>query len=337
LEALKELENILNSAKAEIASCADEAGIENARIKYLGKKGMLTQIMKTMSEIPAEQRPAFGVAVNSAKEEFGLLYEKKSKELSGQQAGKFSGQDITLPGRKIGSGRVHPLTLVLDEVTGIFKKLGFMVVDGNEVETDYYNFDALNHPKDHPARNVQDTFYLGNEVLLRTHTSPIQIRVMEKIKPPVKIVAIGKCYRRDAVDASHSPVFHQMEGLIVDNDINFGHLKGTLSHFLTKFFGKERKIRFTPSFFPFTEPSAEVSISCSACNGKGCRICGNGYLEILGCGMVDPNVFKYVNYDPEQYSGFAFGVGIERLAILKYGIEDIRHFYENDLRFLRQF
>lgn len=337
MEEEKNFENILVSARGEISSAPGLNELEETRIKYLGKKGVLTQSLRKMSEIPENERPKFGAAVNSAKEELNSLYEKKLQELSSADVITNTGQDLTLPGRRSISGKLHPLTVVLDEIISIFKKIGFIVVDGNEVETEYYNFDALNHPKDHPARNIQDTFYLKDDILMRTHTSPIQVRVMEKVEPPVKIIAVGKCYRRDAVDASHSPVFHQVEGLLVDKNINFSHLKGVLSYFLEEFFGKERKIRFAPSFFPFTEPSAEVAISCRACNGKGCRICGNGYLEILGCGMVDPNVFKYVKYDPEKYSGFAFGVGVERLAILKYGIEDIRLFCENDLRFLKQF
>lgn len=335
---LKEnLQGLKSEAEKEIMGATDQKSLEDMRIKYLGKKGILTRVLHKIEELPPEQKPEIGRLANIIKDEITLLYRKKTQDLVQREAKPGLSVDLTLPGRKIEIGRLHPLSLILNEVVDIFKRLGFAVIDGREVETEYYNFEALNTPEDHPARNVQNTFYITGDVLLRTHTSPVQIRVMEKVLPPVKIIAIGKCYRRDAVDASHSPVFHQVEGLMVDKGINFAHLKGVLSLFLTQLFGKDRKIRFSPSFFPFTEPSAEVAISCSVCKGEGCRICGNGYLEILGAGMVDPNVFKYVKYDSKKYTGFAFGVGVERLAMLKYGIEDIRLFCENDLRFLKQF
>ena len=340
-EIKKKIEAIVKEARDEFSSASSSSQLEACRIKYLGKKGLLSEVMAGIGSVPAEDRPAFGILVNALKNSLLETWSSRKPEFftrpEDASSDAYKGIDATLPGRIVRAGGLHPVSLSQKEVLGIFSKLGFDVVDGREVETEYYNFDALNHPKNHPARNVRDTFFIKNDVLLRTHTSPIQVRVMEKVRPPVRIVAVGKCYRRDASDASHSPVFNQVEGLLVDKGINFSHLKGVLSFFLTRLFGSGRKVRFTPSFFPFTEPSAEAAISCSACGGKGCRICGNGYLEILGCGMVHPNVFNYVKYDSEKYTGFAFGVGLERLAMLKYGVEDIRLFCENDIRFLRQF
>ena len=347
-EIKKKIEAVEKEARDEFASASNGSQLEACRIKYLGKKGLLSEVMAGIGSVPAEDRPAFGLLVNALKNNLHDLRSARREAFlprpadasADASADACKGIDATLPGRIVRAGGLHPVSLIQKEVLEIFSKLGFDVVDGREVETEYYNFDALNHPQNHPARNVKDTFYIAsskNDVLLRTHTSPIQVRVMEKVKPPVRIVAVGKCYRRDASDASHSPVFNQVEGLLVDKGINFSHLKGILSFFLARLFGSGRKVRFTPSFFPFTEPSAEAAISCSACGGKGCRICGNGYLEILGCGMVHPNVFDFVKYDSEKYTGFAFGVGLERLAMLKYGVEDIRMFCENDIRFLRQF
>ena len=251
---------------------------------------------------------------------------------------KEEGIDISLPGKKFDRGTMHPINLILKEIEDVFLGLGFKIEEGPEIELDYYNFEALNIPKDHPARDDQDSFFVNNEVLLRTHTSPVEIRVMEKQQPPIRIIATGKCYRRDSTDSTHSPMFHQIEGLAVDKNITFGDLKGVLTVFVQRIFGKDRKVRFRPGFFPFTEPSAEVDVSCLLCKGRGCRSCGyTGWLEIMGAGVTDPAVFNMVGYDPEIYSGFAFGMGAERIAMLKYGISDIRLFFENDLRFLKQF
>jgi len=331
------IKNLKNEADKEIGAAMDQKSLEEIRIKYLGKKGILTQILHSIGEMPQDKRPQAGLLANAIKGEIALLYRKKLEELIPGTVGICTLTDLTLPGRKMTAGRFHPLSLISDEILQIFKRLGFNVVDGREIETEYYNFEALNTPEDHPARDLQDTFYITRDILLRTHTSPVQIRVMENSKPPIRIVSSGKCYRRDASDATHSPTFHQIEGLMVDKGVTFAHLKGILSSFLVQLFGVNTVVRFTPSYFPFTEPSVEVSIGCWICKRKGCHICGNGYLEILGAGMVDPNVFKYVKYDSKKYSGFAFGMGIERTAMLKYGIEDIRLFLENDIRFLKQF
>jgi len=289
-----------------------------------------------MENLTPHQRPEIGKLVNELKQEIQKELKRKTEEM-GEEV-REEGVDITLPGRKPLVGRLHPITQTLKEVKRIFIGLGFQVVRGPEVETEYYNFEALNMPWYHPARNEYDSFYLDNGHLLRSHTSPVQIRVMERKSPPIRIIVPGKCYRRDAIDPSHFPMFHQVEGLAVDKKITFSDLKGCLTYFVHQMFGKDTKVRFRPSFFPFTEPSAEVDISCVICKGKGCRVCsGKGWLEILGSGMVDPQVFKKVNYDPEKYQGFAFGMGVERICMLKYGIDDIRLFFQNDLRFLRQF
>lgn len=333
-EQLLELEK--NAVKV-LEGITDSSELEKFRILYLGKKGLLTSFMKEIGRLPPDERPEVGKLANIIKRNLTRHLEKQLKDARTAKAKGISFIDVTLPGREPPKGNLHPITLVTSEVCQIFTKMGFRVIDGPDVELDYYNFEALNLPKDHPARDMQDTFYVSDNVVLRTHTSPMQIRVMESQKPPVSIIAPGKVYRRDS-DISHTPMFHQVEGLLVDKDISLGDLKGTLTSFLHQMFGSDTKLRFRPSFFPFTEPSAEVDIQCAMCGGKGCRTCSHsGWLEILGAGMVDPNVYQFVNYDPEVYSGFAFGMGIERIAMLKYEIDDIQLFFKNDMRFLRQF
>ncbi len=328
-------------AEKELAACVSEDDIFAVKVRYLGRKeGRLTMLLRGLSEIPKEERPFVGKLANEIKETLeqkithalSTIYEKRKGDYLDQEK-----IDVTLPGRRARRGGLHPVTLVLDEVVEIFLSMGFEVVEGPEAELDWYNFGSLNFPNEHPARDMHDTFYLGKQVLLRTHTSPVQIRTMEKQPPPVRIVAPGKVYRCDS-DISHTPMFHQLEGLMVEKGISFADLKGVLTHFLHRVFGEETPIRFRPSFFPFTEPSAEVDIRCAVCRGGGCRVCSqSGWLEILGSGMVHPEVLRIVKYDPEEVSGFAFGMGIERIAMLKYGIDDIRLFYENDRRFLEQF
>lgn len=322
------------------ASASNAQQLQETRVKFLGRKGELTSLLRNMGNIPAEQRPEVGKLVNQLRDELEQAWDNREKDLASSalqaQLAKET-IDITLPGRKLRQGSYHPLTLVLDEIKSVFISMGYQVVEGPEVETDYYNFEALNIPKDHPARDMQDTFYLTDHLLLRSQTSPVQIRTMEKQEPPVRIIAPGKVYRSDA-DVTHSPMFHQVEGLLIDRGITLADLKGTLQLFAEKLFGKDTKTRFRPSYFPFTEPSAEVDVSCIICKGDGCRVCSEtGWLEILGSGMVDPRVLTRVGYDPEEVTGFAFGMGIERIAMLKYGINDIRLFFENDLRFLKQF
>jgi len=297
----------------------------------------LTGLMKGLGALAADERPVVGALANEIKQALNSAMEERRAALSRTSADSNARLDVTLPGREPKRGHCHPITLVIQEVCRIFARMGFRVVKGPNVELDYYNFEALNIPKDHPARDMQDTFYISDNVVLRTHTSPIQVRVMESQPPPVGIIAPGKVYRRDS-DVSHTPMFHQIEGLLVDRDVSFGDLKGTLTGFVHQMFGSGTALRFRPSFFPFTEPSAEVDIQCVICGGSGCRTCSHsGWLEILGSGMVDPNVYGFVGYDPEIYSGFAFGMGIERIAMLKYGIDDIQLFFRNDMRFLRQF
>lgn len=325
---------------AELNPVVDLSELQQLRVKYLGKKGLVTSKLKTLSTIPSDLRPAYGKALNEVK---GYIEEEIGKRESLLKKEEFERRtlseaiDITLPGKFTSFGRKHPVNKVLSEIIRIFVSMGFEVEEGPEVELDYYNFEALNIPKDHPARDMQDTFYISEDIVLRTHTSPVQIRVMEKRKPPLKIVAPGKVYRCDA-DISHTPMFHQVEGFMVDTDIAFSDLKGVLESFIHGFFDVETPVRFRPSFFPFTEPSAEVDIVCIFCSGKGCRVCKNtGWLEILGAGMINPRVFEMVRYNPELYTGFAFGMGVERLTMLKYSIDDIRLFFENDMRFLKQF
>ena len=341
----KQLFNALTQIEAEFRSeverVSDLAGLQQIKTKYTGKKGLLTARMKALSSITdSAQKKEFGRRLNEAK---NIIEETiKGKELSlreGEKERRLLTEriDVTLPGKSTQFGRRHPINQVLGEIKDIFVSMGFGIEDGPEVELDHYNFEALNIPKDHPARDMQDTFYVSDDVVLRTHTSPVQVRVMEKRRPPLKIIAPGKVYRCDA-DVSHTAMFHQVEGLMVDTDISFSDLKGVLELFIHSFFGKETPVRFRPSYFPFTEPSAEVDIGCVFCKGKGCRVCKTtGWLEVLGSGLVNPRVFEMAGYDPDKYSGFAFGMGVERMTMLKYAIDDIRLFYENDIRFLRQF
>ncbi|TES85002.1 phenylalanine--tRNA ligase subunit alpha [Candidatus Aerophobetes bacterium] len=332
-----DLKELSEEARRKIGQAKNERELDEVRIELLGrKKGKITLFLKGIKNLPPEDRPRMGELGNRLKKEIGERILEKKEHLGKEEPGEYI--DVTLPGEKPPLGRLHPITQTLDEIKRIFIGLGFRVVRGPEIETEYYNFEALNMPQYHPARDEQDSFYLEDGRLLRTQTSPVQIRIMEKTSPPIRIIAPGRCYRRDAIDASHFPMFHQVEGLAVDRDIAFSDLKGSLTCFVYQMFGKRTKLRFRPSFFPFTEPSAEVDISCIICGGSGCTVCsGKGWLEILGAGMVDPEVFKKVNYDPEQYQGFAFGMGVERICMLKYGIDDIRLFFQNDLRFLRQF
>jgi phenylalanyl-tRNA synthetase alpha chain len=315
----------------------DPKALDQARIRFLGRKGELAQLFKQLGGVPEEERREVGRLLNEAKTRLEDLFSEKSEKSRELEAGRRESIDVTVPGRRPPSGRFHPITLIAAEICRIFNWLGFETVEGPEIELDYYNFEALNIPKDHPARDMQDTFYISEDVVLRTHTSPIQVRTMEKRKPPVRIICPGRTYRRDS-DVTHTPMFHQVEGLMVGEGISLGDLKGILTTFVHQMFGANVGLRFRPSFFPFTEPSAEVDIQCVMCRGTGCRVCkGTGWLEILGSGMVDPEVYKYVGYDPEKVTGFAFGMGIERIAMLKFGIDDLRLFYENDLRFLAQF
>lgn len=336
----EQLEQLKGLALTELASVTSDEDLQLLRVKFLGKKGELTSIMKGIGLLTPEERPQIGQVVNSIRDCLEEAFASKSALLKDSlKAKKLKGEriDVTLPGRAAPKGTKHPVTLVIEEISDIFAGLGFTVAEGPEIELDYYNFEALNFPKDHPARDMQDTFFVQNNLLLRTHTSPVQIRTMITQKPPVRIIAPGTVYRCD-YDATHSPMFHQIEGLMVDKKITFGDLKGILTLFTNQMFGNDIGVRLRPSFFPFTEPSAEVDIACVICRGKGCRVCKNsGWLEILGAGMVDPEVFRHVDYDSEAYSGFAFGLGIERVAMLKYGINDMRLLFENDVRFLSQF
>jgi phenylalanyl-tRNA synthetase alpha chain len=335
-----ELEELQRKAEAELDSAVSKEELLSIRTKYLGRKGLLTSILRGLGSVSAEERPLIGKLSNEIKEDLSSKIDSAIERIeSGQRNRTLPAEkiDVTLPGRKIKLGRIHPINQIAEEICDILKGLGFSVVEGPEIEQDYYNFEALNIPKDHPARDMQDTFYVSDNIVLRTHTSPVQIRVMEKQKPPVRIICPGKVYRCDS-DISHTPMFHQIEGLLVDKGISFSDLKGVLTSFARQVFGKDTALRFRPSFFPFTEPSAEVDIQCVMCGGTGCRVCGqSGWLEILGSGMVHPEVFRTVGYDPEEVTGFAFGMGLERIAMLKYGVSDIRLFYENDLRFLQQF
>ncbi len=336
----EKLEALLENALSELDTSGTEESLQEIRIRYLGKKGALTSIMKGLGDIPADDRPAIGQVANKVKDriedEFNARLAIVRDTLRSEKLHKER-IDVTLPGRRKLIGTKHPITLVIEELTEIFAGLGFQVAEGPEIELDFYNFEALNIPREHPARDMQDSFYINENTLLRTHTSPVQIRTMLKQAPPVRIIAPGTVYRCDS-DATHSPMFHQIEGLLVDKGVTFPDLKGILTIFINQYFGKGTGVRLRPSFFPFTEPSAEVDIECVMCKGKGCRICKNtGWLEILGAGMVDPEVFKHVMYDSEMYTGFAFGMGIERIAMLKYGINDMRLLFDNDVRFLKQF
>jgi phenylalanyl-tRNA synthetase alpha chain len=331
---------VAGEARAAIGGAASSSELEALRVKYLGRSGALTQILKSLGTLPAEERPAVGAAANEAKRELEALLDRRlaeTLEAERRRQREHERPDLTLPGRRPPRGGLHPLTRVRDEIVAIFMGLGFSVAEGPQIETDFYNFEALNIPRDHPARDMQDTFYLSPETLLRTHTSPVQIRTMRAQPPPVRIIVPGVVYRRDA-DITHSPMFHQVEGLAVDTNVTMADLKGTLELFAREMFGARSTIRFRPSFFPFTEPSAEVDVRCFLCGGDGCRVCTqSGWLEILGSGMVHPQVLRNVGYDPEAVTGWAFGMGIERIAMLKYGVDDIRLFFENDLRFLTQF
>lgn len=337
---IQTLEDLQITAKQELFSARDPEALSQLRVKYLGKKSQVSQSMKLLGRLSPEQRPIVGKKINAIKKSLQEVYHTREQQLAAEATQKKLAEeriDVTLPGRRSPFGKKHPITQVLEETEKIFAGFGFSVAEGPEVELDYYNFEALNFPKDHPSRDMQDTFFVDDDVVLRTHTSPVQIRTMETLSPPVRFICTGKVYRHDA-DISHSPMFHQIEGVCVDTHITMADLKGVLALFVEEMFGKGTKLRFRPSFFPFTEPSAEVDISCFLCKGKGCRVCGgSGWIEILGSGMIDPNVFGYVNYDPEKYSGYAFGMGAERIAMLKFGIDDIRLFFENDLRFLEQF
>jgi phenylalanyl-tRNA synthetase alpha chain len=334
------LETLKNEIESSVAQLHDIKQLAEIKVRALGRKGELTQFLRSLKDFPAEERSAIGKFANTVKNELEITFAKIENELTAK-AEKASLEtdfiDVTLPGRRTFIGRRHILNRVADDMINIFNGLGFQLAEGPEVELDYYNFEALNIPKNHPARDMQDTFYFSENVVLRTHTSPVQIRVMEKQQPPVRIICPGKVYRRDA-DMTHSPMFMQVEGLWVDEGISFADLKGVLIAFVHEYFGDDIGLRFRPSFFPFTEPSAEVDIQCVICKGTGCRTCSHtGWLEILGSGVVDPTLYGFVNYDPEKYTGFAFGMGVERIAMLKYGIPDIRTFYENDIRFLHQF
>lgn len=336
---MEKINNIEEKALAELSSVEDPKSAEAFKFKYIGRKGELAALFSDIGRLPPEEKKEFGAALNRLKEKIESALAEKLTQMR-RRLGKdiAGGLDVTIPGKGIRGGRTHVITQVMDEFIDIFLSLGYVIAQGPEIETDYYNFEALNIPAHHPSKDMWSTFYLEDGKLLRTHTSPVQIRFMEKNRPPFAAIFPGKVFRRDAPDVTHLPVFHQVEGLAVGEKITMSDLKGTLSAFLKKMFGKERKVRFRPSYFPFTEPSAEVDVECFICNGRGCRSCKNtGWLEILGSGMVDPNVFKAVGYDPEKISGFAFGAGIERIAMLKYGITDIRSFFENDTRFLRQF
>lgn len=337
LEALKE------EALQELDQTSSLAELNELRVKYLGKKGPLTEILRGMGALSAEERPVIGQVANDVRAAIEQVIEAKQSEyqrLETENRLRRETIDVTLPGRPRTEGAIHPLSKVIEEIEDIFVGMGFTVEEGPEMELDYYNFEAMNLPKNHPARDMQDSFYITEDILMRTHTSPVQARTMESRKGevPIKIICPGKVYRRDDDDATHSHVFTQIEGLVIDRNIRMSDLKGTLLQFVREMFGADTRIRMRPSFFPFTEPSAEVDVSCFGCGGAGCRICkDSGWLEILGSGMVHPRVLEMAGYDPKEYSGFAFGMGVERIAMLKYGVDDIRHFYINDLRFLRQF
>jgi phenylalanyl-tRNA synthetase alpha chain len=341
LDLLGSLRNLETRALERIEIAADEAALEKLRVKYLGRRGELNDLLRQVGDMPADERPRAGQVANSVKARLIEAFQSRKESLTGSTVRwKLEEEevDVTLPGVEPWMGSLHPISLVFSEIVEIFHGMGFTSAHGPEAETDYYNFEALNVPRDHPARDMQDTFYLSDDVVMRTHTSPVQVRVMEQTKPPVRIIVPGRVFRCDSPDASHSPVFHQVEGLYVDRNVTFPQLKGCLEVFARSVFGTHIQTRFRPSYFPFTEPSAEVDISCIFCEGEGCRVCKRtGWLEILGSGMVNPAVFEAVGYDPEMYTGFAFGMGVERIAMLKHGIDDIRTFYENDVRFLAQF
>ena len=339
---MSDLENILSSAQAAVAASTDAGSLDEVRVRYLGKKGELTGLLKGLGKLSPEERPAAGAEINKAKEALQASIATRKTALDDEAINaKLASEtiDVTLPGRKADIGALHPVTQVLRRMEDFFQSVGYDVVEGPEIEDDYHNFEALNLPEHHPARAMHDTFYFNPEILLRTHTSPVQVRVMESQKPPIRIICPGRVYRVDPPDPSHLPMFHQVEGLVVDRDVSFADLKGTVIEFLRVFFEKEDlEVRFRPSYFPFTEPSAEVDVQCVHCEGAGCRVCSQtGWLEVMGSGMVHPRVLEYAGIDSEEYTGFAFGMGPDRLAMLRYGVDDLRHYLDNDLRFLRQF
>jgi len=337
---LQELDKLVTSARQAIEQSQDLKVLEQLRIDYLGKKGVITAQLKQLGKLPGEERPAAGEKINIAKQAVHASLEQQKtilKTLALEKKLASETIDVSLPGRGQSNGSLHPVTQTIDRIVSLFASAGFEIAEGPEIEDDQHNFSALNIPANHPARAMHDTFYIDDSTVLRTHTSPVQIRVMENNKPPLRIVAPGRVYRCDS-DLTHTPMFHQVEGFVVDKDVSFAHLKGLLDQFLSAFFEKELPLRFRPSYFPFTEPSAEVDIACMMCEGKGCRVCSHtGWLEIMGCGMIHPNVFNATGIDNEEYTGFAFGLGVERMAMLRYGVNDLRLFFENDSRFLQQF
>ncbi|HEY9188258.1 MAG TPA: phenylalanine--tRNA ligase subunit alpha [Bacteroidota bacterium] len=335
---ITDIDELKSKILGELESIKDSSQLENLRIKYLGRKGLIANLFEEMKSIKAAEKPIFGKKINELKQIVTKIVEEKELFFSSSRKKTEAFIDPTIPGRKKHLGSIHPLVQTVEDIKKIFLKMGFDVAEGPEIESDYYNFGALNFPDDHPARDMQDTFFISKEILLRTHTSPVQIRVMEKQKPPLRVIMPGRVYRNEAVSARSYCLFNQVEGILVDKHVTFAELKGTLVSFAKQYFGSNLKYRFRPSFFPFTEPSAEMDITCFVCGGKGCKICKyTSWLEVLGCGMIDPNVFKSVNYDPEEVTGYAFGMGIDRMALLKYNIDDIRIFYDNDIRFLKQF
>jgi phenylalanyl-tRNA synthetase alpha chain len=332
------VEQIKQAALTEIESASDVQSLENVRVKYLARKGQIASLFDQMKDVPSDQRPLIGKVLNEARTLVLTRFDEKKSALEAQSTPEVATEDLTLPGRKVWVGSKHPITQTMDEIKRIFIGMGFRIAEGPEIEDDYHNFEALNFPPDHPARDMQDTFFITDNLVLRTHTTPVQIRIMEKEQPPVRYIMPGRVYRNEAVSARSYCLFHQVDGIYVDTGVTFSELKGTLVAFAKQFYGSNIKYRFRPSYFPFTEPSAEMDITCFLCSGKGCRVCKQtGWLEILGCGMVDPNVYKFVGYDPDNYTGYAFGMGIERITMLRYGIDDIRILFDNDVRFLQQF
>jgi phenylalanyl-tRNA synthetase alpha chain len=334
------IDSVLNQSLSELSKAQDLMTLDDIRVKYLGKKGYFTLLMKELGAMEPDRRRETGQIINQAKEQFQIRLQECTERLNGLELERRLNSeriDVTLPGRGQNVAGLHPVTITLNRITDIFASIGFQAVEGPEIEDDYHNFGALNIPEHHPARAMHDTFYFDTHTLLRTHTSPVQVRVMETQKPPLKVIAPGRVYRCDS-DLTHTPMFHQVEGFLVDRDVSFAHLKGVVYQFLQAFFEADIQVRFRPSYFPFTEPSAEVDIECVMCRGEGCRVCGqSGWLEVMGCGMIHPEVFKAVNIDNEVFRGFAFGMGVERLTMLRYGINDLRLFFENDLKFLQQF
>lgn len=335
---INQIGNLREEFKKVLTDVVDAKMLEEVRIKYLSRNGMLSNLFEQLKAVPKEDKPLIGKELNVLRNEMETLFESKKNSVESLSDKSNNYQDLSLPGREYLIGNKHILTQTLNEIKSIFKSLGFSVIEGPELESDYYNFEALNFPSNHPARDMQDTFFVSKDYLLRTHTTPVQIRIMEKQKPPIRAIMPGKVFRNEAVSARSYCLFHQVDGIYIDEDVSFAELKGTLVAFAKQFYNEDLKYRFRASFFPFTEPSAEMDITCFLCKGKGCRVCKqSGWLEILGCGMIDPNVFKSVNYDSEKITGYAFGMGIERIGLLKYGINDIRLYFENDFRFLKQF